>query len=86
MKSQGVFTLIEKNVLRENNASELKDYHLSTAVQGQGCHDIVDLPQGNRTNATNSCSLKGKEAPKITTYEKKIQLLHRVLFFLDSFL
>lgn len=51
-------------------ATELKDYHLSTVTQDQGCHDIVDLPQDNGTNTTNSYSLKGKVAPNIILFIK----------------
>lgn len=40
-------------------------------MQDQGCHDIVDLPQDNGTNATNSYSLKGKVAPNIILYIKE---------------
>lgn len=51
-------------------ATELKGCHIPTAMQGQDCYDIVDLPQDNGTNATNNCSLEGKVVFKITIYEK----------------
>lgn len=41
-----------------------------TVTQDQGCHDIVDLPQDNGTNTTNSYSLKGKVAPNIILFIK----------------
>lgn len=72
-KSQVTFILIKRMYWEKiiSHAFELKDYHLSTVRQNQGCHDIVDSLQDNGTNARNSYSLKGKVAPNIILYIKK---------------